>query len=147
MAASRSEGGPPHEGSSDFGFRRVSEAEHAGLVGRVFSSVAPRYDLMNDLMSGGLHRVWKAALTERLHPRPRRRLADLAGGTGDIAFRFLERLGGDPEPGGATIIDRATAPSTAASSRGSTSSAPTRPSFRCRPNRSIRAPSPSDCAT
>jgi demethylmenaquinone methyltransferase/2-methoxy-6-polyprenyl-1,4-benzoquinol methylase len=106
MAASRREGGPPHEGPSDFGFRRVSAAEHAGLVGRVFSSVAPRYDLMNDLMSGGLHRLWKAALIERLHPRPRQRLADLAGGTGDIAFRFLEGLDGGAARGGATMIDR-----------------------------------------
>jgi demethylmenaquinone methyltransferase/2-methoxy-6-polyprenyl-1,4-benzoquinol methylase len=73
----------------DFGFKRVSEAEHFGLVGQVFDSVATRYDLMNDLMSAGLHRLWKSALIARVHPRPGMRLADLAGGTGDVAFRFL----------------------------------------------------------
>jgi len=74
---------------TDFGFKRVSEGEHPGLVGRVFDSVASRYDLMNDLMSGGLHRLWKSALIAQLRPRPGMRLADLAGGTGDVAFRFL----------------------------------------------------------
>ena len=54
----------------DFGFKRVSEAEHFGLVGQVFDSVASRYDLMNDLMSAGLHRLWKAALIARVRPRP-----------------------------------------------------------------------------
>lgn len=76
----------------DFGFRRVSETEHAGLVGRVFDSVADRYDLMNDLMSGGLHRLWKQALICWLNPTPAMRLVDVAGGTGDVAFRALERI-------------------------------------------------------
>ena len=74
---------------TDFGFKRVSEAEHFGLVGQVFDSVAARYDLMNDLMSAGLHRLWKAELIVRVRPRPGMALADLAGGTGDVAFRFL----------------------------------------------------------
>jgi len=91
---------------TDFGFRRVAESEHAGLVGRVFDSVATRYDLMNDLMSGGLHRLWKAALIDRLRPRPGMRLADLAGGTGDVAFRFFDRLGEDPGGAEAVIVDR-----------------------------------------
>ncbi len=90
----------------DFGFRRVSEAEHAGLVGRVFDSVAPRYDLMNDLMSGGLHRAWKAALVDWLRPRPGLVHLDLAGGTGDVAFRVLDRLGEDAETAEIAIADR-----------------------------------------
>jgi demethylmenaquinone methyltransferase/2-methoxy-6-polyprenyl-1,4-benzoquinol methylase len=62
-----------------------------GLVRAVFDSVAPRYDLMNDLMSFGIHRVWKRILVTTLGPRPAMRLLDLAGGTGDIAFAALER--------------------------------------------------------
>jgi len=77
---------------TDFGFRRVRAAEKPRLVGAVFESVATRYDLMNDLMSVGVHRLWKAALIDRLRPRPGETLLDLAGGTGDIAFRFLERV-------------------------------------------------------
>jgi demethylmenaquinone methyltransferase / 2-methoxy-6-polyprenyl-1,4-benzoquinol methylase len=76
-------------GTVDFGFRRVATAEKPNLVRRVFASVSQRYDLMNDLMSGGIHRLWKAALIERLAPRPGQVLADLAGGTGDIARRFV----------------------------------------------------------
>ena len=80
---------------TDFGYRRVSAAEKPRLVGAVFESVATRYDLMNDLMSGGVHRLWKATLIDRLRPRPGETLLDLAGGTGDIAFRFLDRVGGN----------------------------------------------------
>jgi len=80
------------DAETDFGFRRVRAAEHAGLVGAVFDSVADRYDLMNDLMSGGLHRLWKWALVDRLKPAPAMRLIDVAGGTGDVAFRYLDRL-------------------------------------------------------
>jgi demethylmenaquinone methyltransferase/2-methoxy-6-polyprenyl-1,4-benzoquinol methylase len=79
---------------TDFGFRRVSAAEKPRLVGAVFESVATRYDLMNDLMSAGIHRLWKASLIDRLRPRPGEMLLDLAGGTADVAFRFLDRVGG-----------------------------------------------------
>lgn len=76
-----------------FGFRRVEAMEKPALVRGVFERVAGRYDLMNDLMSGGVHRLWKAALIDRLAPRPGELLLDAAGGTGDIAFRFLGRAG------------------------------------------------------
>jgi demethylmenaquinone methyltransferase/2-methoxy-6-polyprenyl-1,4-benzoquinol methylase len=78
---------------TDFGFREVPEDEKTSLVRDVFDSVASRYDLMNDLMSGGIHRIWKAELIDRLKPRPGEILLDLAGGTGDIARRFLGRAG------------------------------------------------------
>jgi demethylmenaquinone methyltransferase/2-methoxy-6-polyprenyl-1,4-benzoquinol methylase len=87
---------------TDFGFRRVAEDEKAPLVRGVFDSVAPRYDLMNDLMSGGIHRLWKAELVAWLNPRPGQRLLDVAGGTGDIAHRALPRL--DPARGGGVIV-------------------------------------------
>ena len=74
-----------------FGFRSVPEGEKARLVRSVFDSVAGRYDLMNDLMSGGIHRLWKAAMIDWLSPRGAMRVLDLAGGTGDIAFRILDR--------------------------------------------------------
>jgi demethylmenaquinone methyltransferase/2-methoxy-6-polyprenyl-1,4-benzoquinol methylase len=76
----------------DFGFRRVGAGEHAALVRGVFDSVASRYDLMNDLMSGGLHRLWKQALVDRLAPRDGFRLADIAAGTGDIARRVVRHV-------------------------------------------------------
>ncbi len=85
---------------ADFGFRRVGEDEKTRLVRDVFDSVAARYDLMNDLMSGGVHRLWKRELMQRLAPRPGQKLLDLAGGTGDIARRFLARAG----QGGAAIV-------------------------------------------
>jgi demethylmenaquinone methyltransferase/2-methoxy-6-polyprenyl-1,4-benzoquinol methylase len=78
----------------DFGFRQVREAEKASLVREVFNSVAPRYDLMNDLMSLGIHRAWKQIFVSDLAPRPRDHLLDLAGGTGDISFGWLRRGGG-----------------------------------------------------
>jgi demethylmenaquinone methyltransferase / 2-methoxy-6-polyprenyl-1,4-benzoquinol methylase len=78
---------------TDFGFREVGEDEKTRLVREVFDHVASRYDLMNDLMSGGIHRRWKAELIDRLKPRPGEILLDLAGGTGDIARRFLDRAG------------------------------------------------------
>jgi len=85
----------PH-GTASFGFRTVAEDERQGLVNAVFSSVATRYDLMNDLMSGGLHRLWKAEFITMIGaPRDDRpfRLLDVAGGTGDIAIRYAERSG------------------------------------------------------
>lgn len=87
----------PNDTSTSFGYRRVDEGERQGLVNRVFANVAERYDLMNDLMSGGLHRLWKRDLISALNP-PRGqqpfRLLDVAGGTGDISFRFLDAAGG-----------------------------------------------------
>ena len=79
-------------GRTDFGFRRVPEGEKAPLVRAVFDSVAARYDLMNDLMSAGIHRWWKDEMVAALKPRPGQRLLDVAGGTGDIALRALPRL-------------------------------------------------------
>ena len=78
-------------GTTHFGFRTVEAEEKAGLVHGVFTRVASRYDLMNDLMSGGVHRIWKDAMMDWLAPRNTHRLLDVAGGTGDIAFRFLAR--------------------------------------------------------
>ena len=82
------------DNSIDFGFRQVNRAEKAGLVRDVFDSVANRYDLMNDLMSGGVHRLWKAAMIDWMAPQPHQTLIDLAGGTGDIGQRFLRAGGG-----------------------------------------------------
>ncbi|WP_374442653.1 class I SAM-dependent methyltransferase [Stella sp.] len=76
---------------TDFGYRRIPAAEKAGAVRGVFESVAGRYDLMNDLMSAGIHRLWKDRMVDRLQPRAGERVLDLAGGTGDIAFRILAR--------------------------------------------------------
>ena len=94
------------EKQTDFGFRKVPLADKQGLVDDVFHSVAKRYDLMNDLMSGGLHRAWKEALVTAVNPprkgRPGRlgekgkspfALLDLAGGTGDVAFRVADKGG------------------------------------------------------
>jgi len=78
------------EKTASFGFRDVPENEKEGLVKEVFSSVAARYDLMNDLMSAGVHRIWKDAMMEWLGPRPGWKVLDVAGGTGDIAFRIVE---------------------------------------------------------
>ena len=77
--------------TTHFGFRDVAEDQKAGLVHGVFSRVASRYDVMNDLMSVGVHRLWKNAMLDWLVPRDGQHLLDVAGGTGDIAFRFLER--------------------------------------------------------
>src|ERR1700760_1917692 len=76
--------------TASFGFRDVPETEKEGLVREVFSSVAARYDLMNDVMSAGIHRIWKDAMVEWLNPQPGWRVLDVAGGTGDIAFRIAE---------------------------------------------------------
>lgn len=78
----------------DFGFRDVPVNEKQDMVKAVFGSVAGSYDIMNDLMSLGIHRLWKDALIEWLAPRPGQSLIDLAGGTGDVALRFL-KAGGD----------------------------------------------------
>jgi demethylmenaquinone methyltransferase/2-methoxy-6-polyprenyl-1,4-benzoquinol methylase len=77
---------------TSYGFRQVAEGEKQPLVNEVFHKVADRYDLMNDLMSAGMHRVWKDAAVAWLNPpkRPGWRSLDVAGGTGDIAFKIVE---------------------------------------------------------
>lgn len=90
------------ERTTHFGYRDVAEDEKAGLVHGVFSSVASKYDIMNDAMSMGIHRIWKDAMIDWLAPRPGMHLLDVAGGTGDIAFRYLNRLKG---AGQATVFD------------------------------------------
>ncbi|MCB2067300.1 MAG: bifunctional demethylmenaquinone methyltransferase/2-methoxy-6-polyprenyl-1,4-benzoquinol methylase UbiE [Defluviimonas sp.] len=87
--------------TTHFGFQTVAEGDKAGMVHGVFTRVASRYDVMNDLMSGGIHRAWKTAMMDWLAPRPGQRLLDVAGGTGDIAFRFLGRAPG----ASATVLD------------------------------------------
>jgi demethylmenaquinone methyltransferase/2-methoxy-6-polyprenyl-1,4-benzoquinol methylase len=90
-------GQPPEtpENRASFGFRDVPTAEKQGLVDQVFNRVAARYDLMNDLMSGGMHRLWKDAMVTWLAPprtgRSPYKVLDVAGGTGDIAFRIARR--------------------------------------------------------
>jgi len=91
----------PGSKTTHFGYRDVPEAEKAGMVHGVFSSVASKYDLMNDVMSAGVHRLWKDAMMDWLAPRRGQRLLDVAGGTGDIAFRFLKRAPGST----ATVCD------------------------------------------
>ena len=89
---------------TSYGFREVGPGEKQPLVDEVFHRVAGRYDLMNDLMSGGLHRLWKDAFVAWLNP-PKRAgwsVLDVAGGTGDIAFRIVEASGGTAQ---ATILD------------------------------------------
>ena len=75
----------------NFGDELVSPEEKTRRVGEVFSSVARRYDLMNDLMSGGMHRLWKDRFVARVKPRPGEIILDMAGGTGDVAFRLARR--------------------------------------------------------
>jgi demethylmenaquinone methyltransferase/2-methoxy-6-polyprenyl-1,4-benzoquinol methylase len=89
---------------TSYGFRSVGTGEKQTLVNEVFHRVAERYDLMNDLMSGGLHRLWKDAMVAWLNPpkRPGWSVLDVAGGTGDIAFRILEASGGHAQ---ATVLD------------------------------------------
>jgi len=87
--------------TTHFGFEDIPEGEKAGRVKGVFSSVASKYDIMNDAMSLGIHRLWKDAMMDWLAPRAGQKLLDVAGGTGDIAFRFLRRAG----HGEATVLD------------------------------------------
>ena len=75
----------------NFGDELVTPEEKTRRVGAVFSSVARRYDLMNDLMSGGMHRLWKHRFVDRVKPRPGEEILDMAGGTGDVAFRMAGR--------------------------------------------------------
>ncbi|MDN5841885.1 MAG: bifunctional demethylmenaquinone methyltransferase/2-methoxy-6-polyprenyl-1,4-benzoquinol methylase UbiE [Alcaligenaceae bacterium] len=85
------------DGQTHFGFQTVPELNKAGRVAEVFHSVASRYDVMNDLMSLGLHRVWKAFTIGRAQVRPGMRVLDIAGGTGDLAAAFARRAGPDGE--------------------------------------------------
>tara|TARA_R110000823_G_scaffold21756_1_gene65636 strand:- start:1607 stop:2359 length:753 start_codon:yes stop_codon:yes gene_type:complete len=87
--------------TTHFGFETVPEAEKAGRVQGVFNSVASKYDIMNDVMSVGIHRVWKEAMMDWLAPRSGQKLLDVAGGTGDVSFKFLARAG----TGHATVLD------------------------------------------
>jgi len=87
--------------TTHFGFKDVAEDDKAGMVHGVFTNVASKYDIMNDVMSMGIHRVWKDALMDWLVPRDGQRLLDVAGGTGDVAFRFLGRAPG----ASATVLD------------------------------------------
>lgn len=88
-----------------FGYRDVAEGEKSGLVRGVFSSVATKYDIMNDVMSGGVHRLWKSAMIDWLAPRPGWRMLDVAGGTGDIAFRILDRANRKGPGTHVTVLD------------------------------------------
>jgi demethylmenaquinone methyltransferase/2-methoxy-6-polyprenyl-1,4-benzoquinol methylase len=89
---------------TSYGFRQVADGEKQGLVNDVFHKVAKRYDIMNDVMSAGLHRAWKEAMVASLNPRrdPAYRALDVAGGTGDIAFRIVEASGGQAH---VTVLD------------------------------------------
>jgi demethylmenaquinone methyltransferase/2-methoxy-6-polyprenyl-1,4-benzoquinol methylase len=83
--------------TTDFGFEKVPEADKARRVAGVFDSVASRYDLMNDLMSAGLHRVWKRFTVEQSGLKPGQRVLDVAGGTADLAIQFARRVGASGE--------------------------------------------------
>jgi demethylmenaquinone methyltransferase/2-methoxy-6-polyprenyl-1,4-benzoquinol methylase len=91
----------------DFGSRRVPEEDKAPLIRALFDSVAARYDLMNDLMSVGIHRLWKAEMVAWLKPHPGQVLLDVAGGTGDIALRALPRIAAEQAAsiGGIVVCD------------------------------------------
>ena len=86
--------------TTDFGYRQVPEEEKTRLVGGVFDSVATRYDLMNDLMSGGIHRIWKRVTIELSGVREGQRVLDVAGGTGDLGSRFARIVG----PNGRVVL-------------------------------------------
>ena len=79
--------------TTHFGYQTVGAGEKAGLVRDVFDSVATRYDLMNDLMSGGMHRLWKRFTVDQAAVRPGQAVLDLAGGTGDLALKFARQVG------------------------------------------------------
>ncbi|MDP2019887.1 MAG: ubiquinone/menaquinone biosynthesis methyltransferase, partial [Hydrogenophaga sp.] len=79
--------------STHFGFKTVDEREKAQHVRSVFDSVAPKYDVMNDLMSAGLHRVWKRYTLTVANPQPGQQVLDIAGGTGDLSLAFAAKVG------------------------------------------------------
>ena len=80
-----------YDKKTHFGFKEINEKDKAGMVRNVFSSVASKYDIMNDVMSMGIHRLWKNAMMDWLSPCNDQKLLDVAGGTGDISFRYLKR--------------------------------------------------------
>ena len=88
-----------------FGFGEIETAEKASAVRGIFSSVAGNYDLMNDLMSGGIHRLWKAALIDWIMPKPGQAFLDVAGGTGDVANAIREAQGGRDAAGKVIVAD------------------------------------------
>lgn len=88
--------------TTHFGFREVPESAKAGMVGQVFSSVASRYDVMNDVMSLGIHRLWKRFTIEQAGVRPGQKILDVAGGTGDLSAQFAPRVGAS---GSVTVAD------------------------------------------
>jgi len=88
--------------TTHFGFREVPESAKAGMVGQVFSSVASRYDVMNDVMSFGIHRLWKRFTIEQAGVRAGQKVLDLAGGTGDLAAQFVTQVG---TAGSVTVAD------------------------------------------
>lgn len=88
-----------------FGFEPIDAVARQARVNQVFDAVAVRYDLMNDLMSLGMHRIWKQHLINRIRPRSEIKFLDLAGGSGDISFRYLETLNGDVPREPVTVVD------------------------------------------
>ncbi|KAL8549557.1 hypothetical protein ACS0TY_008406 [Phlomoides rotata] len=90
----RNTGSHLHSHATSFGFKEVREEDKSQLVGDVFTKVASNYDLMNDLMSGGMHRLWKERLVSKLNPFQGMKHLDVAGGTGDVAFRIREGING-----------------------------------------------------
>ncbi|MBN9426253.1 MAG: bifunctional demethylmenaquinone methyltransferase/2-methoxy-6-polyprenyl-1,4-benzoquinol methylase UbiE [Burkholderiales bacterium] len=92
-AASADRPGAEPSDATHFGYQTVAESQKAARVAEVFHSVAARYDLMNDLMSGGLHRLWKTFTVGQAALRPGMRVLDIAGGTGDLARAFARRVG------------------------------------------------------
>lgn len=94
----------PGDDTAPFGFQDVPAEQKPSLVRSVFESVADRYDLMNDLMSGGIHRSWKRAMMDWLRPRAGQRFIDVAGGTGDVAVRILDRIRSRAPDTGSCIV-------------------------------------------
>ncbi|MEK9593055.1 MAG: bifunctional demethylmenaquinone methyltransferase/2-methoxy-6-polyprenyl-1,4-benzoquinol methylase UbiE [Luminiphilus sp.] len=95
MSEDRANTAEDNDNTTDFGFTRVDRDAKASMVRGVFDSVASRYDLMNDLMSGGIHRLWKRFTIELCAVRPGQTILDIAGGTGDLAARFSRLVGQD----------------------------------------------------